>query len=62
MLCRYRLYNPNGSEASEAHYAVLIRAGETIHASDGRKLLVLDVVPTQDESDEYVGTLTVEEG
>ena len=60
MLYRYRLYNTAGSEAGEAHYAVLIQAGETIYASDGRKLRVVDVVPTEEESAEYVGMLKVE--
>jgi hypothetical protein len=60
MIYRYRLYNADGSDAGDAHYAVPIQSGETIHASDGRTLRVLEVVPTEDESDEYVGTLRMD--
>jgi len=38
MLYRYRLYLNDGTEAGEAHYAVNIKPGETIHTGDGRKL------------------------
>ena len=31
---------------------MLIQPAETIHASDGPKLRVLEVVPTEDEADE----------
>ncbi len=61
MIYRYRLYAADGSDAGEAHYAVLIQPGETIHASDGRKLHVLEVRPTEDEASEFVGALRVEE-
>ena len=60
MLYRYRLYLEDGSDAGEAHYAVLIQPGETIRASDGRKLRVLDVVPAEENPSEFVGMLTVE--
>jgi hypothetical protein len=40
------IFEADDSDASEAHNAVLIQPGETIHASDGRKLLVLEVTPT----------------
>ena len=60
MIYRYRLYAADGSEAGDARYAVLIQSGETIHASDGSKLRVLEVTPTEDEASEYVGTLRVE--
>jgi hypothetical protein len=60
MLYRYRLYLEDSSEAGEAHYAALIQAGETIYASDGHKLRVVDVVPTEEDSAEYVGMLKVE--
>jgi hypothetical protein len=59
MLYRYRLYTPDGDEAGEAHYAVLIRRDEVIWTGDGRKLRVLDVVPEGDDS-LYVGLLMVE--
>ena len=39
---------------------MLIQPGETIHASDGRKLRVIAVVATEDEASEYVGMLRVE--
>jgi hypothetical protein len=50
----------DGSNAGEAHYAVLIQPGETIHAGDGRRLRVLEVVPTEENPSEYVGLLRVE--
>ena len=59
MIYRYRLYAADGRDAGEAHYAVLIQPGETIHAGDGRKLRVLEVVADQDDSDEYVGPFRV---
>jgi hypothetical protein len=37
MLYRYRLYEVDGSEAGEAHYALLIEAGEAIWTCAGRK-------------------------
>ena len=43
-----------------AHYAVLIQPGETIHASDGRKLRVVDVVAVEEPDSPCVGLLTVE--
>ena len=49
MLYRYRLFDADGSEAGEAHYAVMIEAGETIWTGDGRKLRVVDVVPVMEE-------------
>ena len=55
-----RVTTPTASDAGEAHYVVLIQPGETIHAGDGRKLLVLEVTPTEDEASEYVGMLRVE--
>ena len=50
MIYRYRISEADGSDAGEAHYAVLIQPGETIHASDGRKLRVIAVVATEDEA------------
>jgi hypothetical protein len=44
VIYRYRIREADGSEAGEAHYAVLIQPGETIHASDGRKLRVVNGV------------------
>ena len=37
MIYRHRLYNVGGSDAGEAHYAVLIQPGETIHATGGQR-------------------------
>jgi hypothetical protein len=61
MLYRHRLYLEDGSEAGEAHSAVPIKAGETVWKGDGRELRVVAVVPTEDDSDRYVGILRVEE-
>jgi hypothetical protein len=36
MFYRYRLFEVDRSEAGEAHYAVLIEAGEVIFTGDGR--------------------------
>ena len=47
-------------QAGEAHYAVLIQPGETIHASGGRRFDALEAVATEDEAYEHVGLLTVE--
>jgi len=61
MLYRYRLYTVDGDEAGDTHYAVLIKPGETIWTGDGRKLRVVNVVPTRSEDDSpYVGLLRVE--
>ena len=59
MLYRYRLYLQDGSEAGEAHYAVLIQPGETIWTGDGRKLRVVDVAPVEEGLGEYAGLLRV---
>jgi hypothetical protein len=50
----------DGSEAGEAHYAVLIEAGETIWMGDGRKLRVVDVLPVEEDASPFVGLLRVE--
>ena len=60
MFYRYRLFEVDRSEASEAHYAVLIEAGEVIFTGDGRKLRVVDVVPVEEEGSPFVGLLRVE--
>ena len=57
MIYRYRLYNPDGSDAGEAHYAVLIEPGET---GDGRQWRVVDVVAVEEGGTPFVGLLTVE--
>jgi hypothetical protein len=56
---RYKLYEVDGTEAGEAHYAVLIEAGETIFTGDGRKLRVVDVLPTTEDDAPFVGLLRV---
>ena len=57
---RYRLFEVDGAKAGEAHYAVLIEAGELIHTGDGRKLRVVDIVGLEEEDSPYVGLLHVE--
>lgn len=57
---RYRLYEADGTEAGEATYSLMIKPGEIVWASDKRKLLVIDVVPTEEEDSPYVGMLMVE--
>ncbi len=57
---RYRLCEVDGSEAGEAHYAVLIEPGETIWTGEGRKLYVVDVVPVEEDGSPFVGFLKVE--
>jgi hypothetical protein len=47
------LYEFDGAEAGEAHYAVLIEPGEIVWTGEGRKLRVVDLVP-------FVGLLRVE--
>jgi hypothetical protein len=42
------LFELDGSEVCEAHYAVLIEPGEIIWTEDGRKLRVFDVLPVMD--------------
>jgi hypothetical protein len=60
MFYRYRLFELDGAECGEAHYAVLIRPGEVTWTGDGRKLRVVDVVPVAQEDSAYVGLLRVE--
>ena len=58
MLYKYRLHTRDGADAGEAEFAVYIQAGELIHANDGSKLRVVDVVPVlEDDSPLYVGLL-----
>ena len=54
------MHTRDGSDAGEAEFAVLLQPGELIHGLDGRKLRVIDVVPTEDDSPIYVGMLMVE--
>lgn len=62
MLYRYRLFEVDGTEAGEAHYAVLIEPGETIWTADGRALRMLSVVPVEEEDSPFVGFLKVAPG
>jgi hypothetical protein len=57
---RYKLYEEDGTECGEAHYAFLVKPGETIVTGAGRKLRVIDVVPVDEEDSPYVGFLKVE--
>jgi hypothetical protein len=59
-LYRYRLFELDGAECGEAHYAVLIEPGEIIWTGDGRKLRVVDVVPVEEDDSPFVGFLRVE--
>jgi hypothetical protein len=45
MLYRYRLYEADGTDSGEAHYAVMVQPGELIFTGDGLKLRVIDVLP-----------------
>jgi hypothetical protein len=60
MFYRYKLYEADGSDAGEAHYAVLVEPGETIITGAGRKVRVLAVVPVEEEVSPYVRPLQVE--
>ncbi len=57
---RYKLHTADGSDAGEAHYAVMVEPGETIRTGDGRMLRVLDVVPVLENDSAFVGLLQVE--
>ena len=59
MLYRYRLYTPDGDEAGEAHYAVMIQPDEISWTGERRKLRMLDLVPDDGDS-LYTGLLMVE--
>jgi hypothetical protein len=57
---RYRLYTGMGGDYGE--FAIpTVQPGETIHAGDGRTLLVLDVAYDLPDDSPYRGLLTVEE-
>jgi hypothetical protein len=60
---RYRLFEKDGSEAGEGHYAVLMQPGDLIFSfREPRKLRVLSLVPveSEDELNGYMGFLMVE--
>jgi hypothetical protein len=57
---KYRLHEADGSEGGEAHYAFLMKPGETIITGAGRKLRVLNVVAVEEEDSPYVGLLLLE--
>jgi hypothetical protein len=57
---RYRLHSPDGDDLGEATYA-MIKPGEEILGGNGRRSLVLDVVPFDEEDESpFVGLLQVE--
>ena len=60
MFYKYKLHEADGSDAGEAHYAFLVKPGETIITGAGRRLRVLAVIPVDDEDSPYVGLLQVE--
>jgi hypothetical protein len=43
----YRLFETDGSDASEIHLAVLVKPGETIFLGPGRELRIVDLVPVE---------------
>jgi hypothetical protein len=58
---RYILHSPDGDDLGEATYAVMIKPGEEVLGGNGRRLLVLDVVPFDEEDESpFVGLLQVE--
>lgn len=57
---RYLLYDAAGGDQGEVAYEVTVDVGETIRTGDGRHLRVIGLIPTQGESEKYVGLLTVE--
>ena len=57
----YRLHLVDDSDAGEATYSVMIKRGEVILVSNGRRFRVVDVVPVEEEGDSpFVGLLQVE--
>lgn len=60
MFYKYKLHEADGSDAGEAHYAFIVKPGETILTGAGRKLRVLSVVPVEQEDSDYISLLMVE--
>ena len=57
----YAMHYPDGSDAGQATYAVLVKPGEEILVGNGRRFRVLDVVPFDEEDESpFVGLLKVE--
>ena len=57
----YRLHLADGSDVGTATYAVLVRPGEEILVGNGRRFLVLAVVPFDEEDESpFTGQLQVE--
>ena len=53
---RYRLHSPDGADLGEATYAMMIQPGEEIHGNGGERLLVVAVVPFDEEDESpFVG-------
>jgi hypothetical protein len=57
---RYRLHSSDGDDLGEATYAMQIGPGEEILVGNGRRFVVIDVVPFVHETDAFVGMLKVE--
>jgi hypothetical protein len=53
-------FSRTATEAGEAHYAVMIRPGETIWFNGSEKARVLDGVAVEEDDSPYVGFLKVE--
>jgi hypothetical protein len=49
MFSSTKLYEADGTDAGEAHYAFLVEPGETIVTGAGGKVRVLGVVPVEEE-------------
>lgn len=60
MFYKYRLHLADGADAGEAHYAFLVKEGETIVTGPGRRFRVLAVVPFEDVESAYIAMLKVE--
>jgi hypothetical protein len=57
----YKLHLADGSDGGTATYAVLVQPAEEILIGNGRRFLVLDLVPFEEEDESpFVGLLQVE--
>jgi hypothetical protein len=56
----YRMYDRDGNEAGDAHYAMPVQPGEAIWTGGRYLLRVVVVIPTSQESEGYADVLLVE--
>jgi hypothetical protein len=61
MFYRYRVHELDGSDAGEAHYAVLLEPGETVVLGAGRKVRIVDLIPVEEADSPFVGLLRIED-